>query len=423
MICCLFEDDGVAHLKPLASTHAAYDLRVGMHTILERAGAAFSEARFILHARPEVAAVTAEAHDLLTNRIPGEVDVLFLNGRYVLEEGEVLDRLRAAAQPGEPARRFVQDGALVAAWAPGADPSFIEHEVITNALFETFPEEELEGAELIRRMPDLLTGLRARLRSDFKHFSRGYNIFERPGADIHESVLLENAEQIIVAPGATVRPGAILNAADGPIFIGENATVWESAVVRGPVFVGAGAQVRVHANIEGCAVGPGSKVGGEIHTSIIHSHTNKVHAGFLGHSYLGQWCNIGADANNSNLKNNYGEISLYNEALGEFENTGRQFVGLFMGDHSKCGINTMFNTGTVVGVSCNLFGAGFPPRYVPSFSWGSPAEGYTSYRLEKALEVAEAMMARRGIEISEAQRALLTAIAREREEAEPAHPA
>ena len=147
----------------------------------------------------------------------------------------------------------------------------------------------------------------------------------------------------------------------------------------------------------------------------MHSYSNKQHSGFLGHSYLGRWSNIGAAANTSDLRNDYGFLTLYSEAEGDFVDTERQFLGLFMADHSKGSINMMFNTGTVVGVSCNLYGAGFPPRYLPSFSWGSPEGGFAQYRLDKALAVAEAVMARREKTLSNAERTLLTAISGARE--------
>jgi UDP-N-acetylglucosamine diphosphorylase/glucosamine-1-phosphate N-acetyltransferase len=168
--------------------------------------------------------------------------------------------------------------------------------------------------------------------------------------------------------------------------------------------------VKAAGRVEASAVGTWSKVGGEVHESVVHSFSNKAHDGYLGNSYLGRWCNLGADTNTSNLKNDYGEVTVYDAVVGDFVPTGRQFVGLFMGDHAKCSINTMFNTGTVVGVFCNLFGSGFPPRHVPSFSWGG-AEGLVPYRIEKALRVAEAVMARRGVPLTEADRALLAAIA------------
>jgi UDP-N-acetylglucosamine diphosphorylase/glucosamine-1-phosphate N-acetyltransferase len=193
------------------------------------------------------------------------------------------------------------------------------------------------------------------------------------------------------------------------VWVGAGAEVGENAVIKGPVYLGPKVVVHPAARVEESAAGYWSKLGGEVHGSVIHSLSSKGHDGYLGDSYLGRWCNLGADTNTSNLKNDYGEVTLWDAVAEDFVGTGRQFAGLFMGDHSKCSINTMFNTGTVVGVFCNLFGTGFPPRHVPSFSWGG-AEGLAPYRAEKALRVAEAVMARRDRALSDAERARLEAI-------------
>ena len=410
MYLCLFEDEHAGHLWPLAATRGVYGLRLGIRTLYETTREAFESPSTLLHARRRVAEVAAQEHDALVNRIPEGLDVLFVNGRWIAEDGAVLDRLRQAARAGEPARAFVQGDVLVAAWVPGAASRYVEADAVTRATFEALPEETVEGARFIGRLWHLLDELDAALRRDFAARTESFNIYERPGADIHESALLVEGEQIFVAEGATVRPGAILNAEDGPIYVDEAAVVMENAVIRGPAYVGKRAEVKVAANLESVAIGTYSKIGGEVHGSVVHSYSNKAHPGYLGDSYLGRWCNLGADTNTSNLRNDYGEVALYDAATGRDAPTGRQFAGLFMGDHSKCGINTMFNTGTVVGVSCNLYGAGYQPRFVPSFRWGRPGK-LLPYRLDKALAVAEAVMARRGVALSAADRALLTTIA------------
>jgi len=407
---CLFEDAAVSHLRPLVYTRAVYDLRVGMRTLLQRTSDLLDHPSLLLHARPSVAAVTGEAHDALVNRVPEGLDVLFVNGRLLLQEGDVLSAIQEATAHTDAGRCFLQDDTVVAAWVPGADAGRVEGDVLTADTFADLPTEPVEGAPLIHRGWDLVAHLRPALAEDIQAAAKGYNVFERPKTTIHESATLANGEQVIIAPGATVHPGAILNAADGPIFVGPHAQVWEGAAVKGPAYVGQHAHVKAQAYVEGSAIGPWSKVGGEVHTSTLHSFSNKGHAGFLGHSYLGRWCNLGADTNTSNLKNDYGRVSLYQYDAEAFAPTGRQFLGLIMGDHSKCGINTMFNTGTVVGVACNLYGAGFPPRFIPSFSWGGPQDGFTDYRLEKMLRVAETVMARRDATLSTAGRELLSGI-------------
>src|SRR3990172_4234299 len=203
---------------------------------------------------------------------------------------------------------------------------------------------------------------------------------------------------------------SILNASTGPIYIGKNAEVMEGCIVRGPFAMCENSVLKMGAKIYGpTTIGPWSKVGGEVNNCVILGYSNKAHEGFLGNSVIGEWCNIGADTNNSNLKNNYSEVKLWNYGTGSFEKTGLQFCGLIMGDHSKCGINTMFNTGTVVGVNANIFGAGFPENFVPSFSWGGAA-GFTTYKIEQAFAVAARVFERRGLVFNEMEQEILSYI-------------
>lgn len=412
MYLCLFEDDQVSHLNPLTYTRAVYDLRLGMRTLLEAARDTIPEAEIILHVRPFLALQTAHEHGLPVNHLHEDnADVLFLNGRWIAEQGAFLQRLNEATETSE-ARLFVQEDTLVAAWIPDASKHYLDSKTITRDTFADLPEdtlvESVEGIRLISRLWHLIDELRPALLRDFVDRVAQREDEEIPA--LHQSVLYINEDQIYRSPTAIIRPGALLNAESGPIFLDDHALVMERAVIRGPAYIGPHAHVKIAAQIEGCAIGPWSKVGGEVADSVFHSYSNKAHAGFLGHSYLGRWCNIAADSNTSNLKNDYGPVSLFNAATGAFESSQRQFLGLMMGDHSKCGINTMFNTGTVVGVFCNLYGAGYLPRYVPSFSWGGPIGGFNEYRLDKAFLAAERMMARRNKHLTDAERTLLTKI-------------
>lgn len=211
---------------------------------------------------------------------------------------------------------------------------------------------------------------------------------------------------VFVEEGCTIEC-ATLNTNDGPIYIGANAEVMEGANIRGPFALCEHGVLKMGAKMYGdTTVGPWCKVGGELSNVVFFGYSNKAHDGFLGNSVVGEWCNFGADSNNSNLKNNYADVKLWNYDTQKFENTGLQFCGLIFGDHSKCGINTMFNTGTVVGVSANIFGAGFPSKYVPSFSWGG-ASGFTEYKLDTAFEVMSRVMARRHIEFTEVDKAIM----------------
>ena len=213
-------------------------------------------------------------------------------------------------------------------------------------------------------------------------------------------------ENIFIEEGAKLE-FTTLNASSGPIYIGKNAEIMEGSIIRGPLALCDNASIKLGAKIYGpTTIGPFSKVGGEVNNSVLFGYSNKGHDGFLGNSVLGEWCNLGADTNNSNLKNNYAEVRLWDYDTERFARTGLQFCGLMMGDHSKCGINTMFNTGTVVGVNANIFGSGFPRNFVPSYSWGG-ASGFSTYLTKKAFEIAEVVMSRRNIEFTLQDKAIL----------------
>jgi UDP-N-acetylglucosamine diphosphorylase/glucosamine-1-phosphate N-acetyltransferase len=234
------------------------------------------------------------------------------------------------------------------------------------------------------------------LKNDFELITNG-----RISQELSDSnMLIGDPELLFLEEGATVE-AAIINTTTGPVYIGKNAEVMEGCIIRGPFALGEEAVLKMGAKVYGATtIGPFCKVGGEISNVLFQSYSNKGHDGFLGNSVIGEWCNLGADTNTSNLKNNYGNVSTYSFESGSEQKTDIQFMGLFMGDHSKCGINTMFNTASVVGVSSNIFGAGFPSKYIPSFSWGG-ADGIESYRFDKALESINQMMIRRGRSLSE----------------------
>ncbi len=216
-------------------------------------------------------------------------------------------------------------------------------------------------------------------------------------------------ENIFIEEGARIEYVTI-NAENGPIYIGKNAEIMEGSVIRGPFALCEESVLKMSAKVYGpTTIGPYSKIGGEINNVVIFGYSNKAHDGFLGNAVIGEWCNIGADSNNSNLKNNYAEVKMWNYGKEKFIKTGLQFCGLIMGDHSKCGINTMFNTGTIVGVSANIYGSGFPRNFIPSFSWGG-ALGFSEYAINKAVEVAENVMKRRNKDFDETEKKILTHI-------------
>jgi UDP-N-acetylglucosamine diphosphorylase/glucosamine-1-phosphate N-acetyltransferase len=245
----------------------------------------------------------------------------------------------------------------------------------------------------------------AQIRADFKLITEGRK--SELLSDPHTRVY--GSDNIFIEEGAQVR-AAVLNAENGPIYLGKNSFVNEGAIIRGPFALCEESHVNMGAKVRGdTTVGPFSKIGGEVSNSVIFGYSNKAHDGFLGNSVIGEWCNIGADTNTSNLKNNYENIKLWNYGKGGFVDTGLMFCGLMFGDHSKCGINMMFNSGTVVGVSASLFGSGYPRTFIPSFAWGGAA-GFSTFQFSKAMETARKVMERRSITLSEIDLDILSAI-------------
>ncbi|MFB9052908.1 GlmU family protein [Formosa undariae] len=268
--------------------------------------------------------------------------------------------------------------------------------------FESYEAIEYDGDCLkVEHTWDIFSKNGQAIQEDYDLLTEG-----RTSQPIPSNVNTIAPENIFIEEGAELN-FVTLNASKGPIYIGKDAVVLEGSLIRGPFALCEGAAVKMGAKIYGpTTIGPFSKVGGEVNNSVLFANSNKGHEGYLGNSVLGEWCNLGADTNNSNLKNNYAEVRLWSYETENFANTGLQFCGLMMGDHSKCGINTMFNTGTVVGVNANIFGAGYPRNFVPSFSWGG-SSGFTTYTTKKAFEVAEMVMKRRDLEFSEIDKAIM----------------
>ena len=281
---------------------------------------------------------------------------------------------------------------------------FKGEEVIAFFTYDTQEEVDFDTYEIIEFNQDCLRlehtwDIFAKndvaIREDFELLTD-----DRKSQPIPKSVNVISPENIFIEEGAKLE-FVTLNASTGPIYIGKNAEIMEGSVIRGPFALCESGRVKLASKVYGATtVGPYSVIGGEVSNSVLMGYSNKGHDGFLGNAVLGEWCNIGADSNNSNLKNNYEEVKLWSYETENFAKTGLQFCGLMMGDHSKCGINTMFNTGTVVGVSTNIFGAGFPRNFIPSFSWGGNA-GFTTYLTNKAFQTAKIVMARRNIEFTD----------------------
>lgn len=280
--------------------------------------------------------------------------------------------------------------------------AFFTTETQEEVNFEDYTQIEFEEELIqVKNTWDIFSRNAEAIQQDFELLTE-----DRKSQPIPEGVQCIQKENIFIEEGAKLT-FATLNASAGPIYIGKEAEIMEGCVVRGPLAMCEHSVLKLSAKIYGATtLGPYCKVGGEVNNAVLFGYSNKGHDGFLGNSVLGEWCNLGADTNNSNLKNNYAEVRLWDYESRRFAKTGLQFCGLMMGDHSKCGINTMFNTGTVIGVSANIFGSGFPRNFVPSFSWGG-ASGFTEYKLNKVFEVAKMVMKRRNIVFDKQEQRIL----------------
>lgn len=368
----LFDGDVRNQLLPFTFTRPVADIRVGILTIREK------WEHFLK------LTTTTLSEDYLAEKYPFlELENnVFINASFLPSENlanivKSLKENQAVFYADEPIAFFTTEGQEV---------DFDAYDII---------EYSYDDVLRIQNTWDIFSINGEAIKRDFAMLTEA-----RESQPIPEGVLVIKPEDIFIEEGAELL-FCTLNAADGPIYIGKSAQIMEGCAVRGPFALCESSILKMGAKIySNTTVGPHSRVGGEVNNSVIFGYSNKGHDGFLGNAVIGEWCNLGADTNNSNLKNNYAEVKIWDYKSERFAKTGLQFCGLMMGDHSKCGINTMFNTGTVVGVSANIFGAGFPRNFIPSFSWGGSA-GMTTYKTDKAFEVAKVVMSRRSIEFSE----------------------
>jgi UDP-N-acetylglucosamine diphosphorylase/glucosamine-1-phosphate N-acetyltransferase len=380
----LFDDPAIwPHLLPFTFTRPVAALRCGILTLAEK----------WQHRLQQPVGYLTQPH--LQAKFPAgptQGPALVINGAVCADD--LLARQVQELQPGE--ALYCED-LLVAAHL--ADASLVA-ELIQDGFRKT--QEVREPVTVIREVWHLFLHNGAEIRRDFTLLTKGRQ--SAPVGDPHTIVYAP--ENIFIEPGVKIR-AAILNAENGPIYLGKNSHISEGAIIKGALALGEGSTINPGAKMRGDnTVGPHCKVGGEVGNSIFFGHSNKGHDGYVGNSVIGEWCNLGADTNTSNLKNNYAPVKIWSHAAGRFVNTGQQFCGLMMGDHSKCGINTMFNTGTVVGVAANIFGAGFPRTFIPSFSWGGSA-GFETFKLPKMAEVAERVMARRHLPYDATEQAIM----------------
>lgn len=381
----LFEDCDYQNLLPLVYFRPVWELRCGAWTVEERMQSCLAGNYFCLARDYLQRYYLPESQHL--SRLPDDSPVLFINGRWLMNQ-EDADHLRELPV-GE---ALVSEETLLAfRIAPSGLKGFLKEGLPDRDSILNELTQDQHPARIARYLWDLIEWNGELLIEDFRMWGKGGEI----EGTVSPGVYLLNEENIYLAKSAQLKPGVVIDAHEGPVWIDEGVTVMPNAVLEGPIYIGKDSTVKIGAKLYGgTTIGPVCKVGGEVEGSIIQGFSNKQHDGFLGHSYLGAWINLGADTNNSDLKNNYGPIQVL--LNGRLMDTGKQFLGLMMGDHSKTSINTMFNTGTIVGVNCNIFGAGMPPRFVPSFSWGG-AEKLVAYRMDKIIEVAKLVMARRNV--------------------------
>ena len=373
----LFDDESREQMLPLSYTRPVAEIRTGIYTIRER---------WEKLLKGKASYITSE---YLSQRFPIHIedDNIVINGAIMPN-----DRLVRLIEFLELNEALMDGGNLLAAR--------LNHHQFENLLRDE-AIEEISGLEMadtpfihLAYPWDLFLYLRATIEYDYNLITRG-----RVSQTIPSNNQVIAGDNIFLEEGAQVSC-AILNAQSGPIYIGRNAQVMEGAILRGPVTIGEGSTIKMGAKIYGpTAIGPDCKIGGELKDVVILGHSNKAHDGYLGNSIIGEWCNLGAGTTTSNLKNNYSTVRMWDYSTRTMRDSGLQFLGLVMGDHSKAGIQTMFNTGTIVGVSSNIFGEGFPPKFVPSFTWGG-ASGLITHRLDEALSTASKVMARRDIEFT-----------------------
>lgn len=396
---CIIEGIYYNRLLPLVYFRPTYDLRCGILSLREKIQRAFPDVPICLHSRGYLGDYVKQKNPELPVNDLNVNSCLFINGRVIADEN-FADKISLKGND----TLYVNGDTIIAARVSGSKLDVMKsamNDVFTISDFTGLFREEVD-VDVIQYPWDLVHYNSRELVSDFNYLTRDKNQFIN--TEIHPGVHLLNKDNIFIDEGTEIMPGTTLDATEGPIYIGKNVKIYPNVGIEGPAYIGDDTKVRMNAALyEGSNIGRVCKVGGEIEESIIHSYSNKQHDGFLGHSYLSSWVNLGAGTTNSDLKNNYGSIKVY--LNGEAIDSGSQFVGLTMGDHSKTAIHTTFNTGTIVGISANIFGAGFPPKYIPSFSWGG-TDSKTTYDLEKSIEVAQRVMARRDVEMTDTAKRL-----------------
>jgi UDP-N-acetylglucosamine diphosphorylase/glucosamine-1-phosphate N-acetyltransferase len=399
---CIFEDQLAENFYPLSLSHPVYDLLSGIKTLREKILCYFPEVNYSLFCRKQLEETVQQNNPGVKVNMLEEDNYLFINGRILIDETFYETIGKNSAE-----KVFIKDDILIAAKITANRLKKIKPNItgsIERSLFEGIPSENVV-VDTVDFVWDLIRINGVQIKNDFSRINA-------PGisedARLFRGVHLINKDDVIIETGTVIKPGVVIDASNGPIYIGKDAEIMPNSVIEGPVYIGDKSKIKSCAVIsENVSIGRVCKAGGEIEESVIMPYSNKQHAGFLGHSYLGSWVNLGADTNCSDLKNNYSTVKVSHK--GRQIDTGLQFLGLIMGDHSKSAINTMFNTGTITGFSCNIFGGDFPDKFIPSFSWGGK-EKMEVYDVTKSIDTAKKVMQRREIKITDADEKLFRSI-------------
>jgi len=374
-------DDNRKELLPFTYTRPVSEIRCGILTITEK---------WNHHLNTKVSFLTDDYLQVKYPMVQSEL-MMYINGS-IFPTAELIAAIH-----------LLEEGELLYNQTKEKVIAFKSHQKVDLGAFDLHHFHQInhvEDFDAIEHIWDIFTLNDKAIKEDFAKLTDGR------ASQLLDDTNRHIGNQLFIEEGAKVQ-GAILNSSAGPIYIGKNAEIMEGSVVRGPLALCEGSQLKMASKIYGATtIGPHCRVGGEVSNSVLFGYSNKGHDGFLGNSVLGEWCNLGADTNVSNLKNNYAEVKIWNYEKGGFKNTGLQFCGLMMGDHSKSGINTMFNTATLVGVSANVYGGGFPRNFIPSYAWGG-ADKWITFRTNKAFEVAEKMMERRNAPFTEIDKAIM----------------
>jgi UDP-N-acetylglucosamine diphosphorylase/glucosamine-1-phosphate N-acetyltransferase len=394
MILQFTEPQQIENLYPLTLTRPAADLRCGMLTVAEKwmhdlgvpaNNTGFITREYLQHPDGRFNNI----HETHQNTIALQINGGAIPNPGLIEKVKQLQPGQLLSKEGKHIAACISHPSQQNVLSAPEQYQIIECECHIDWIDRPYHIFALNGKEIVQDFARITAGRASATLSDSNRTIGDFPIFLEEGAKVE---------------------CCTLNSKEGPIYIGKNAEIMEGSLVRGPLALCEGAVLKMGSKVySGTTLGPYSVAGGEISNVVFWGYSNKGHDGFLGNAVLGEWCNIGADTNASNLKNTYDEVKVWNYASGRFDRSGQQFCGLIMGDHSKCGINTMFNTGTVVGVACNLFGAGFPRQFVPDFSWGG-AQGFVTHKLDAVHKTANLVMPRRKRTYGDFEKSVMEAV-------------